>query len=446
MKEDPNQINLVEFAKEDKNPTLTKLNKQKEDTEKKKNKTEDALKANQESLQESEANIQVLQNGNDYIETVEKLCDPKYKDLIKILDIKDFDPESIVKSINEVYDKTKAELIKKNDELQKSIESNKKSIAQYNEELTKLNDDISDYKMKLKTLVDLLMLSSDDLATDRERAEDVISAFEELQKNKRELCAKIIFPDSKFRNSIKKAFSNSENEKSAGENKVPKEEPKEEKENKEATKEDKIGAIGEPIFVPDTSVDEKIVGDITKTTDKTTDASSIEPANITPIDGFGDDEITGLDNIFIKGIDQPKEEKVVQNSNLSKQVLDVFEKNGIDYSERIEEYSSLDDNRSMNILKVFEILSDKGIPLNNLRYSVDKLLQVDPDKFNTVLNDFLSIKSKNDVSLAISALLDPNINIEDTKEAIVGGSNLPISSLVRRDNDFDYDKFFGKVS
>ena len=445
MKEDPNQINLVEFAKEDKNPTLTKLNKQKEDTEKKKNKTEDALKANQEYLQESEANIQVLQNGNDYIETVEKLCDPKYKDLIKILDIKDFDPESIVKSINEVYDKTKAELIKKNTELQKSIESNKKSIVQYNEELTKLNDDISDYKMKLKTLVDLLMLSSDDLATDRERAEDVISAFEELQKNKRELCAKIIFPDSKFRNSIKKAFSNSENEKSAGENKEPE---KSELKDLDKEKADKIGAIGEPIFVPETSVDEKVVGDITKTTDKATDESQIEKANITPIYGLGDEETTSFVDIQIPGMDEPKEEKVeeVQNSNLSKQVLDVFEKNGIDYSERIEEYSSLDDNRAMNILKVFEILSDKGIPLNNLRYSVDKLLQVDPDKFNTVLNDFLSIKSKNDVSLAISALLDSNVNIEDTKEAIVGGSNLPISSLVRRDNDFDYDKFFGKVS
>ena len=443
MKEDPNQINLVEFAKEDKNPTLTKLNKQKEDTEKKKNKTEDALKANQEYLQESEANIQVLQNGNDYIETVEKLCDPKYKDLIKILDIKDFDPESIVKSINEVYDKTKAELIKKNTELQKSIESNKKSIVQYNEELTKLNDDISDYKMKLKTLVDLLMLSSDDLATDRERAEDVISAFEELQKNKRELCAKIIFPDSKFRNSIKKAFSNSENEKSAGENKEPE---KSELKDLDKEKADKIGAIGEPIFVPETSVDEKVVGDITKTTDKATDESQIEKANITPIYGLGDEETTSFVDIQIPGMDEPKEEKVeeVQNSNLSKQVLDVFEKNGIDYSERIEEYSSLDDNRAMNILKVFEILSDKGIPLNNLRYSVDKLLQVDPDKFNTVLNDFLSIKSKNDVSLAISALLDSNVNIEDTKEAIVGGSNLPISSLVRRDNDFDYDNFLGR--
>ena len=444
MKEDSNQINLVEFAKEDKNPTLTKLNKQKEDTEKKKNKTEDILKANQESLQESEANIQVLQNGNDYIETVGKLCDPKYKDLIKILDIKDFDPESIVKSINDVYAKTKAELIRKSTELQKLIESNKKSIVQYNEELTKLNDDISDYKMKLKTLVDLLMLSSDDLATDRERAEDVISAFEELQKNKRELCAKIIFPDSKFRNSIKKAFSNSENEKSA-EKEVENKEPEK---SEEVKKEEKIeitnDIVGEPIFVPESSVDEKVVDDVVKTTDE----SPIEKANITPIDGLVDEETTGLDNIFIPGIDQPKEEKVeeVQNSNLSKQVLDVFEKNGIDYSERIEEYSNLDDNRLMNILKVFEILSDKGIPLNNLRYSVDKLLQVDPDKFNTVLNDFLSIKPKNDVSLAISALLDSNVNIEDTKEAIVGGSNQPISSLVRMDNTLDYDKFFGKVS
>ena len=441
MKEDPNQINLVEFAKEDKNPTLTKLNKQKEDTEKKKNKTEDVLKANQESLQESETNIHVLENGNDYIETVEKLCDPKYKDLIKILDIKDFDPESIVKSINEVYDKTKAELIKKNDELQKSIESNKKSIAQYNEELTKLNDDISDYKMKLKTLVDLLMLSSDDLATDRERAEDVISAFEELQKNKRELCAKIIFPDSKFRSSIKKAFNNSENEKSA-EKEVEKKEPEK---SEEVKKEEKIAAnniVSEPIFVPESSVDEKIVDDIVKTNDE----SSIEKANITPIDGLVDEETTGLDNIFIPGIDQPKEEKVeeVQSSNISKQVLDVFEKNGIDYSERIEEYSSLDDNRAMNILKVFEILSDKGIPLNNLRYSVEKLLQVDPDKFNTVLNDFLSIKPKNDVSLAISALLDSNVNIEDTKEAIISNSSLPISSLVKIDVP-DYNKNLGKV-
>ena len=439
MKEDPNQINLVEFAKEDKNPTLTKLNKQKEDTEKKKNKTEDVLKANQESLQESETNIHVLENGNDYIETVEKLCDPKYKDLIKILDIKDFDPESIVKSINEVYDKTKAELIKKNDELQKSIESNKKSIAQYNEELTKLNDDISDYKMKLKTLVDLLMLSSDDLATDRERAEDVISAFEELQKNKRELCAKIIFPDSKFRSSIKKAFSNFENEKSAGENKEP-------EKSEGVKKADKIGAIDDSIFVPETSVDEKVVGGITKTTDKITDESQIEKANITPIDGLGDEETTSFVDIQIPGMDEPKEAKVdeVQNSNISKQVLDVFEKNGIDYSERIEEYSNLDDNKSMNILKVFEILSDKGIPLNNLRYSVENLLQVDPDKFNIVLNDFLSIKSKNDVALAISALLDPNVNIEATKEAIIGNSSLPISHLVKIDV-LDYDKNIGKV-
>ena len=439
MKEDPNQINLVEFAKEDKNPTLTKLNKQKEDTEKKKNETEDVLKANQESLQESETNIHVLENGNDYIETVEKLCDPKYKDLIKILDIKDFDPESIVKSINEVYDKTKAELIKKNDELQKSIESNKKSIAQYNEELTKLNDDISDYKMKLKTLVDLLMLSSDDLATDRERAEDVISAFEELQKNKRELCAKIIFPDSKFRSSIKKAFSNFENEKSAGENKEP-------EKSEGVKKADKIGAIDDSIFVPETSVDEKVVGGITKTTDKITDESQIEKANITPIDGLGDEETTSFVDIQIPGMDEPKEAKVdeVQNSNISKQVLDVFEKNGIDYSERIEEYSNLDDNKSMNILKVFEILSDKGIPLNNLRYSVENLLQVDPDKFNIVLNDFLSIKSKNDVALAISALLDPNVNIEATKEAIIGNSSLPISHLVKIDV-LDYDKNIGKV-
>ena len=107
MKEDSNQINLVEFAKEDKNPTLTKLNKQKEDTEKKKNKTEDALKANQESLQESEANIQVLQNGKDYIETVEKI-----KRAVEFYG----------------YDKTKAELIKKNDEYKNQLKVTKNQL------------------------------------------------------------------------------------------------------------------------------------------------------------------------------------------------------------------------------------------------------------------------------------------------------------------------------
>ncbi len=431
-------VNIVEFAQEGKNPTLVKLNKTKNESEKQKDIIEKQLEEYELELKDCEKKISILENGNDYIDKIKQLNDSKYDDFLKTLNVKSFNPENIATTVENEYNKTKEEIIKKISELKKLIDENKLLITKYNDEISKLADDISDYKMKLKPLVELLLLSSDDNATNRERAEEVIEVFDELKKYKRDLCAKIVFPDTKFRNSIKKAFK-SDNEKL---------EEKEEKSDSKTTIADIFNDVDEinkqkdePIFDKEDSVDESVVfDDFISSSEKEDNV----PAN--------DDSI--FQDIIIPTIDKEenenkdlidKEETESKDSSLVQQVLDVFEKNKINYSDKIEEFSNLEEYKALNIMKIFDILSDKGIPLSVLRYSTESLLNVDPDKFNMLLNDFLSVKPKNDVAFAVSALISSSIDINATKDAIITDSSKPITEIVQTYNYNEYDEIFGKA-
>ena len=377
------ETDLVSFAQESKNPTLKELTKKADNALKAKENTEIELSKNQNDLNNCETELTILENGSDYIEKVKELSDDKYDAFLKLLNIKSFDPAALATNVDDEYKKRTETYNKNIFDLKEKISDNQLKIENYDREYNELSDNISDYKMKLAPLVDLLILASDDSATNRQRAEEVIDTFDELKDEKRELCTKIIFPDAKFRNAIKRVFVKNEK-----------------KEEETDIKETKV-----------TNIEVK-------------------------------EEEKSFNDIIIPIVEESvnSEEKKEEN-NLVKQIFEILDKNKINYNDVIEEFTTLDEIKALSIMKVFDILENKGISLDNFRYSADKLLNVDTDKFNTLLNDLLSVKPKNDVALAISGLLDPTINVDDVRDKIVNDSTLSISELIFVDKS-NYDDIF----
>lgn len=381
MKE--NSIDLVSFAQESKNPTLKDLTKKANNALKAKENTVNELNQNENDLKNCENDLNILQNGSDYIDKVKELSNDKYDAFLKLLNVKSFDPANLTVVVSTEYEKT-TEMYEKNiKDLKEKISDNNLKIDNYTKEYSELSDEISDYKMKLKPLVDLLILASDDSATNRQRAEEIIDNFDELKEEKRDLCAKIIFPDTKFRNSIKRVFA----------------------------KEQDI-------------IEEK--------------NSDFEKGN-----QFNENSVQIDEDIVIPIIDNEinEQDDNIENNDMSQEILKIFDKNDIDYQDCIEEYSQIDETKAMNVMKVFDILSQKNISISNLKYSAKNLLNVDPDKFNSLLSDLLSVKPKRDVSLCISGLLDPTINLDNVRDKILNDSTLPIVDLLEKKN-MGYEDIF----